>query len=152
MSNINYIVGDATLPIGDGNKIIPHICNDIGGWGRGFVLSLSKRWSQPEEEYRNLSPNERTLGSVMFIPVTNEISVANMIGQHDIKYSSDGLAPIRYNAVRKALISVNDVAIKTNATVHMPRIGTGLAGGQWGEIEKIIKHTMSVDVYVYDLI
>jgi hypothetical protein len=35
--SINFIVGDATTPIGDGLKIIVHVCNDIGGWGRGFV-------------------------------------------------------------------------------------------------------------------
>jgi hypothetical protein len=33
----------------------------------------------------------------------------------------------------------------------MPRIGCGLAGGQWSEIEKIIQDVCSVDVYVYDL-
>ncbi len=35
----------------------------------------------------------------------------------------------------------------------MPRIGCGLAGGKWEEIEKIIIRTLihrQVDVYVYD--
>ena len=44
MLNINYVIGDATQPIGDGAKIIVHVCNDIGGWGRGFVLALTKKW------------------------------------------------------------------------------------------------------------
>ena len=47
-----YFEGDATSPIGDGKKIIPHVCNDIGGWGKGFVLALSKKWPEPEEYYR----------------------------------------------------------------------------------------------------
>lgn len=38
---INYIKGDATQPIKDGNKIIVHICNDIGGWGKEFVTAIS---------------------------------------------------------------------------------------------------------------
>ena len=33
----------------------------------------------------------------------------------------------------------------------MPRIGCGLAGGNWNEVEQIIKDVASVDVYVYDL-
>jgi hypothetical protein len=36
----------------------------------------------------------------------------------------------------------------------MPRIGCGLAGGQWSEIEPIIERTLlaaGVEVYVYDL-
>ena len=50
--DINYLNGDATNPTGNGNKIIVHICNDIGGWGKGFVMAISKRWKQPEHQYR----------------------------------------------------------------------------------------------------
>ena len=34
---INYLKGDATNPASSGNKIIVHVCNDISGWGKGFV-------------------------------------------------------------------------------------------------------------------
>ena len=50
--DIIYIKGDATSPISPGNKIITHICNDIGGWGKGFVLALSKKWKVTEEADR----------------------------------------------------------------------------------------------------
>ena len=40
---IQFITGDATAPIGKGNRIIAHVCNDIGAWGAGFVLAISKR-------------------------------------------------------------------------------------------------------------
>ncbi len=53
MTAIEYVSGDATRPVGDGCKVIVHICNDRGGWGKGFVLALSKRWKQPEAAYRN---------------------------------------------------------------------------------------------------
>lgn len=43
MVGIHYVTGDATEPIGEGEKIIAHICNDQGGWGAGFVLALSKK-------------------------------------------------------------------------------------------------------------
>jgi O-acetyl-ADP-ribose deacetylase (regulator of RNase III) len=150
-SKINYIKGDATNPQGTGHKIICHICNDIGAWGAGFVLALSAKWSEPEEAYRELTPKERLLGTVMLVPVTPEITVANMIGQRGVGFDKDGLAPIRYGAVRACLAAVNDVAFRTKATLHMPRIGCGLAGGRWEDIEKIIEAVASVDVYVYDL-
>jgi hypothetical protein len=35
-STIRYISGDATVPQAAGVKIICHICNDIGGWGKGL--------------------------------------------------------------------------------------------------------------------
>lgn len=44
---IQYRVGDATAPVADGNKIICHLCNDIGAWGKGFVMALLNRIWQP---------------------------------------------------------------------------------------------------------
>lgn len=38
MNAIHYVKGDATCPMTPGTKIIAHICNDRGGWGKGFVL------------------------------------------------------------------------------------------------------------------
>lgn len=43
MSQIKIITGDATRPIEDDPKIIVQVCNEIGGWGAGFVLAISKR-------------------------------------------------------------------------------------------------------------
>ena len=136
---VKYVIGDATRPQGDGTKIICHICNNIGAWGAGFVLAVSKRWDEPEESYRDMNPEDRKLGSVMVIPVEDDILVANIIAQQGIYPDDSGLPPIRYTAVRAALTAVNDLAVKINATLHMPRIGCGLAGGRWEDIEKIIK-------------
>jgi O-acetyl-ADP-ribose deacetylase (regulator of RNase III) len=146
--SIFYIKGDATRPRGDGTKIICHICNDIGAWGAGFVLALSARWSEPREAYRDM---DKTLGKVQIVEVEDDILVANMIGQHGCGCDENGLPPIRYNAVRAALTAVNDLATQINATLHMPRIGCGLAGGRWEDIENIIKEVVTVNVYVYDL-
>lgn len=55
-----------------------------------------------------------------------------MIGQHGIYKDSKGLPPIRYDAVRQCLKEVALFAIDHKASVHMPRIGCGLAGWQVG--------------------
>lgn len=153
---ILYIKGDATAPIGSGVKVITHICNDIGGWGKGFVLALSKKWKMPEEAYRQWykSQEEFTLGAVQFVNVENKLYVANMIGQHGIYKDSKGLPPIRYDAVRQCLKEVALFTIAHKASVHMPRIGCGLAGGKWELMEQIIKEefiTKEIAVTVYDL-
>ena len=150
MPGIRYKIGDATRPTVPGNKIIAHICNDQGKWGAGFVLALTKRWSAPEESYREC-PDEWELGITQIIPVEDDILVANMIAQHDTRYSDDGQPPIRYAALRTCLTNVNEVAKQFRATLHMPRIGCGLAGGRWEEVEMIILDVCTVDVYVYDL-
>jgi O-acetyl-ADP-ribose deacetylase (regulator of RNase III) len=150
MPGIRYKIGDATRPRTPGPKIIAHICNDKGRWGKGFVLAVSKCWSAPEELYREC-PEDWRLGVVQMVPVEDDISVANMIAQHDTRYSPEGQPPIRYNALRTCLKMVNEVARQSGATIHMPRIGTGWAGGRWEEIELIIQDVCTVDVYVYDL-
>lgn len=145
---ITYLIGDVTHPLENGLKIIPHVCNDIGLWGSGVVMAISKRWKEPEIEYRKIE--KYLLGSVQFIPVSENIIVANMIGQHGVGYNKVN-PPIRYDAVRTALISVNNLCEKIGATIHAPRFGAGLAGGNWNEIEKIIVDVCTVPVFIYDL-
>lgn len=133
MEKIQYIKGDATSPQAKGVKIIAHICNDIGGWGKGFVLAISKRWKEPEVAYRawhrNQSKNDFQLGNIEVVQVEKYIYVANMIGQRGTKTGSKGV-PIRYDAVEKCLAQLMVEAKKIDASVHMPRIGCGLAGGK----------------------
>src|SRR5262245_22379163 len=52
MEALRIVRGDATAPRVDGPKIIAHVCNDVGGWGAGFVLAVSRRWPEPERAYR----------------------------------------------------------------------------------------------------
>jgi len=156
---IRYETGDATKPNGAGHRVICHVCNDIGGWGAGFVVALSKRWKLPEQRYRDwhagrFDDGPFELGSAQFVSVTSDITVANMIGQHGIRRGKAGEPPVRYEAIRSALGRVADFCLSNSASVHMPRIGAGLAGGDWNTIERIIEETLchrSVEVTVYDL-
>jgi O-acetyl-ADP-ribose deacetylase (regulator of RNase III) len=147
--NIEYVKGDATRPQGQGNKIISHICNNRNRWGAGFVLALSAKWSYPEQFYR--ARQEYPLGEVDVLQVEDDIYVANMIAQHDIKPDLDNNPPIRYDALREALVKVNRIAVEKDATIHAPKFGAGLAGGDWNIIEKIIEETITVSVTIYVL-
>lgn len=156
MKAIKYIKGDATSPQANGTKIIAHICNDLGGWGKGFVLGVSKRWKEPEKAYRlwhrNRAQNDFELGNIQLIQAEAYIYVANMIGQRGMKKGSNGV-PIRYEAVLKCLEKLAEEAELLNASVHMPRIGCGLAGGKWERIEPLIIETLvkkKISTTVYD--
>jgi O-acetyl-ADP-ribose deacetylase (regulator of RNase III) len=148
---IHYLDGNAVEPIGDDKKIIAHVCNNIGAWGAGFVMAISKKWKEPEREYKSLSPNNRKLGSTQFVGVEDDIVVANMIGQEGIYRNDMGLIPVRYAAIELCLTDVAAWAQSANATIHMPRIGCGLAGGRWSIMEKVIEAAVGdIDVYIYD--
>jgi O-acetyl-ADP-ribose deacetylase (regulator of RNase III) len=149
---MQYITGDATAPVRDGNKIIAHVCNDIGAWGAGFVLAISKRWPQPKAEYlKENSLRPLMLGSLSLIQVEKSVWVANMIAQRGIRTQAR-VPPIRYDALKQCLGILSVEAQKLQATVHMPRIGCGLAGGKWEFVEPLIRESLAkTEVFVYDL-
>ena len=154
---LRIVHGDATSPQAKGPKIIAHLCNDQGRWGKGFVLAISRRWPEAEHDYRywhrNRADNDFGLGAIRLVQVQSDIWVANMVGQHGIKRGS-GEPPIRYEAVEQCLASLGDAALRLHASVHMPRIGCGLAGGRWEKIEPLIVATLcqrQIPVAVYDL-
>ena len=156
MKPITYLKGDATSPQAKGTKLIVHICNDLGGWGKGFVLAISKRWPEPEKKYRTWhrerAKNNFSLGAVQIVQVQSDIWVANMVGQRGMKTGSNG-PPVRYDAIQKCLSQVAQKAQELNASVHMPRIGCGLAGGKWEKVEPLILQELSaqgISVHVYD--
>jgi O-acetyl-ADP-ribose deacetylase (regulator of RNase III) len=169
---INYVKGDATSPAGSGLRIIAHVCNDVGGWGAGFVLAISRKWQEPEAAYRSMRSDDLTkalheqlktpdvyveprstiykLGTVQFVSVEDEILVANMIAQRGL--GKRNMPAVDYSALKLTLQEVFYQAKKLRASVHMPKIGCGLGGGDWNVVEKIIEETMEdVKTTVYEL-
>lgn len=164
--SITYITGDVTSPVGDGPKIIPHIVNDIGAWGSGVVIAISKKWPDPERHYKdwyrtgeNANHRPFELGEVDFVQVENDIVIANMIGQHNIGPKSsrvDGVAvieqPIRYGALHRCMEQVRKEAVILSASIHAPKFGTLRAGGDWKIIERMINEIwfgLNVTIYEY---
>ncbi|MFF5012784.1 macro domain-containing protein [Streptomyces sp. NPDC001165] len=157
MSEITYVRGDATVPSVKGAKVIAHVCNDLGGWGKGFVLALSRRWPEPEAAYRawhrDRAKNDFGLGAVRLVKVAPDVWVANMIGQRGIRTGRSSGVPVRYEAIDTALGRLADEVIALGASVHMPRIGCGLAGGKWSRIEPLVTERLvsrGIAVTVYD--
>jgi len=160
MRPITYLVGDATEPQVSGVRIIAHVCNDVGAWGAGFVMALSRKWPEPELLYRewHASGKDFALGAMQLVTVNakqGEITmVANMVAQCNTDRTKG--PPIRYDALSRCLYHVacacRDIKIPTS--VHMPRIGCGIAGGTWDKVEPIIQEQLSnrdIPVYVYDM-
>ncbi|MEU3573803.1 macro domain-containing protein [Kitasatospora sp. NPDC036755] len=158
MGEITYVRGDATTPQGKGVKVIAHVCNDLGGWGKGFVLALSRRWPEPEAAYRRWhrerATNDFGLGAVQLVPVDPHVWVANLVGQRGIRTGRSTGVPVRYEAIDTALTALGEHALRLGASVHMPRIGCGLAGGRWERVEPLVTARLTargVPVTVYDI-
>jgi O-acetyl-ADP-ribose deacetylase (regulator of RNase III) len=150
------VKGDATSPQAKGPKIIAHVANDIGGWGKGFVVAISRRWKEPERAFRQWhrerAGNDFGLGATQLVRVQPDVWVANMVGQRGIRPGSGG-PPVRYEAIGRCLHTVAGHAAELGASVHMPRIGCGLSGGKWERIEPLIVAALcerDIPVTVYD--
>ncbi len=154
---IEYLEGDATDPVGEGPKIIAHCCNNVGGWGSGFVLALSARWIEPEMAYRTLYERNKDhfhklLGSIQIVPVEDGVWVANIIGQQGVKRPGVD-KPIVYTALEVGLKALGEFAWYHGASIHLPRIGCGLAGGSWAIVKSLIQRSIPsgrTAIYVYD--
>jgi O-acetyl-ADP-ribose deacetylase (regulator of RNase III) len=148
---IQYVTGDATAPIGWGPKLIAHVTNSAGGWGKGFVRALSRKWPEPERRYRE-RPEDHKLGLTQFVSIRDDLVVANMCAQNGYASPARPVA-IDYSALETCLTYVADFASTCGMTVHMPRIGCGLGGGHWFIVEGIITRALiheGIRVTVYD--
>jgi O-acetyl-ADP-ribose deacetylase (regulator of RNase III) len=152
---LRFIKGDATLPQGSNLRYILQIVNDEGKYGAGFSGALSSRWPKVETEYRSWwreRYGKLQLGDIQVVQVLSDLVVINMVAQKGV-VSKENPNPIKYDALQQCLSKAGDVISEYNASVHMPRIGCGLAQGKWEEIEPLVEQELlkrSIDVTVYD--
>jgi len=159
---ITYLVGDATAPIGVGHKIIVHNVNSIGAWGSGFVVALSNKWAAPEAYYRRWAALGKCkmgpfqLGQIQLVKVEPDTSVCNLVGQSGCG-NYEGLAPVRYESIHEGLLRLRRFLYNSaplEFSLHAPRLGAGISGGDWTQIETIINSVFEKTEYpftVYDL-
>lgn len=126
--------------------IIPHITNDIGAWGSGFVLPLARMFPKARQEYLKNGVN---LGLCQMIEC-GSITIANMCAQTGIMGQSTGdrahvnEKPIRYEALTYCLRQLEDYC-KDSAypiEVHAPAFGSDRSGGNWPIIHELIEEIL----------
>lgn len=154
---LEYVYGSATEPRGEGPHLIVQVVNDkTPNWGGGgFASAIRRTWPEVQDDFRDWAehtPGSYRLGAVRISRVDERTSVASVVAQHG--YGPSAKPRIRYAALRSGLAIVARTALEQDASVHMPRIGTGQAGGQWAIVQDLVKEALSdagVPVTVYDL-
>ena len=152
---LKFIKGDATLPQGSSLRYVLQIVNDEGKYGAGFSGALSRRWPKVESEYKQWwreKYGQLKLGDIQIIQVLSDLVVVNMVAQKGV-VSKENPTPIKYDALKACLSKAGVEISKYNASVHIPRIGCGLACGKWEEVEPLIEQELlkrGINVTVYD--
>ena len=152
---IRLLHGNVLEPRNGGMKIICQLVNDRAiKWGGGVARKIAYRFPGAQDAFTDQVvqiPQRERLGRVIFSEAGNDLTIASLIGQ-------DGFGPspfprIRYAALQRCLEQVAGYAVSIGASIHMPKIGTGAARGDWSTIEEILDDVMvrsGLSVTVYD--
>jgi hypothetical protein len=152
---LQYVNGDVLNPQGKGLRIICMMVNDAARrWGGGIARIAATRFPEAEAaftEWLNVLPREKRLGRVHFANVRPDLKVASLVAQHG--YGPSDKPRIRYAALGRCLDEVGDEALANGASVHLPRLGTGGAGGDWQVVEQMVNDALvarGIMAVVYD--
>ncbi len=148
--------GNALAPRGTGPKIIAHIVNDkTPNWGAGFARCVRNKYPFVQRDFRawsTINQDNLSLGNIHVSMVADDLYIVNMIAQHG--YGESAKPRIRYAALKDCLCRLKEIAIEKAATIHVPPIGTGYAGGNWRFISELIDEILvrnGIPVIVYTL-
>lgn len=141
--------------------IVPHVCNNVGGFGAGFAGDVAKYYPEVKINFHMLG-NAPKLGHVQYVKVfehkeyNHEIIFANMIAQNGLIGASNP-RPLNYVALSYCMSNIGNY-IKNyiqfdptkNVEIHAPKFGSGLSGGNWNFIKNLIEDAWAkYSVYIY---
>jgi hypothetical protein len=147
----SVVVGDAVNPhVSEGHDgvVIAHICNDIGKWGAGFVVPLGNKYPRAKSHYlESFKDHKLRLGEVFLVEVTElwaspVVFVCNMVSQRSVaSYKNPDYVPFRMDAFRECVDKLYNAVLQSNLKLEVagPMMGSGLAGGNWSEIESVLR-------------
>lgn len=151
---IEYLKGDVTRPVCPGYLV--HVCNNVGRFGAGVALAIRETYPEAARQYFRLWESYQyekiPLGMNQYVEVTPTLTIVNMIAQDGLP-SRTRRRPLDYKALRRCLSLLYHEILPTDV-IHMPKIGTGYAGGRWEVIEEIIHDCLPGQrkIYVYQLV
>lgn len=152
---VKYVHGDVLAPRGKGEKIVCQLVNNRATkWGGGVARKMAKRFPNAEKSFSKSMieiPQSERLGKTIFSEATDTITVASLIAQEG--YGPSPTPRIRYSHLERCIHEVTERAINYDASIHMPRIGTGASGGDWGIVKEMIDNLMvraDLPITVYD--
>lgn len=136
---IRYITGDLVKQ-SDEFEVIAHCANCYCTMGSGIAPQIKAKF--PEAYAADCATQKgdiNKLGTISYTENTTPI-IVNLYGQYDYTGRRSGKMDLDYNAIRSALKLMKEKF--SGKRFGMPKIGSGLAGGDWSIIEKIIEEEM----------
>jgi O-acetyl-ADP-ribose deacetylase (regulator of RNase III) len=130
--------------------IILHGCNCFNVMGAGVAKFLRDKYPIVYEvDCLTIPGDENKLGKYSVALVDEKLTIINCYTQYHYHYS-ENRCKVDYYAVRKCFEVIKENY--PNKDLCMPKIGCGLAGGDWNIVESIINEVFDDrNIYVYYL-
>lgn len=144
-----YIVGDITeTPL----RYIAHGVNCQNVMGSGVAKALFTKWWEVKARYHGAAKRAR-LGLVQRVDRPT-MTIFNCYTQD--QYGYDGKRYVNYAAIVECFFDLKnqfETIPMSERILAIPKIGCGLAGGDWKIVEQLINDTVGDDleIWVYEL-
>jgi O-acetyl-ADP-ribose deacetylase (regulator of RNase III) len=138
-------------------NIIAHGVNCIGAFGAGVAGQIRQKWPEVYRAYltKHKLGDGWHLGDWQLVQTQSNKLIANLATQHGYGYTDGQTVFADYNAIRTCMRSLFKYAQEHKLSIAMPKIGAGLAGGDWNIISQIIGDELNgypdLKVTVYEL-
>ena len=129
--------------------VIAHGCNCVNGFGHGIAGQMAKRYPHVKEAYHSYHKNVGwVLSDVQLVGTDHGRIIANCGTQQE--YYPRDRVHADYDAIERVCCKLKDFCKTNNKTLALPRIGCGLAGGDWKIVKEIYERVFDdFDVKVY---
>jgi len=139
--------------------IIVHGCNAQGVMGSGLAGQIKNKYPQVYYDYIKTCtalkndpesmmysvPEAILLGKIITTPLPNGLIIISGITQ--LYYGRNPhMCYVDYDAIKSVFQQANQIALNLNFPVKIPKIGAGLANGNWETISEIIETTLDPKV------
>ena len=139
--------------------VIAHGCNTFCTMGSGIAKEIKKCIPKMYAEDLKTEKGDRTKLGSYTLAVMNEGKLAgfNLYTQYGYNGRRMGIRDLNYNALYDSLAAMRDClqrhtdGFMSDYKIGLPKIGAGLAGGDWKIIETMIEsvlHDCDVTIYV----
>lgn len=125
--------------------VILHGCNAQGVMGSGVARYVREKYPEAYAKYNKYCKQNaysKTLvgSTIMYKVPDKELWVANAITQ--FAFGADGTRYVSYSAIEDVFRFV-DNNFGSYQTLHIPKIGAGLGGGDWDTISSLIEQNIT---------
>lgn len=119
--------------------IIVHGVNCMGVMGSGVAVEIKNKWPDAFNTYlktvKSFDDKRDCLGVVDICNVETDLWVANAFTQ--VNFGRTG-KHVNYEAISTCFKTIIKIATNYHTSIHYPKIGSGLGGGDWSLISEII--------------